>query len=322
MDESLMKKNIYRIENFVKSQGLLFALVVLFVGASLHYDVFLSTLNVTNILKQSSLIGILAIGMTFVILTKGIDLSVGSVAALSGVIAANLSHSIFLSIFISMLTGLVLGLISGFVIAKIKVEPFIATLAMMMAARGLAFIATGNVSVRISKLQPAFRALSRGYVLGVIPTSVIIFLIIFLIALLISKYTSFGRSVYAVGGNENASVMMGIKVDRVKMFVYAISGLLAGLVGALLASRLGTGQPEVAEGWELIAITATVIGGTKLSGGEGKFTGTLIGILIVGIITNIMNLQGNLNSWWQNIIRGLILLVVIITQSRVKKRRK
>ena len=322
MNERLLKINSQSMINFIKSQGALVAFLILFIAASIRYEQFLTVINVSNILRQVSMAGLVAVGMTFVILTGGIDLSVGAIVAVSGVLAANLSnHSMLLTILVPLAVAACLGLINGFVIAKMRIVPFIATLAMMMGARGIAYISTGEVSVRVGKLSAGFTQIARGFVLG-IPIPALIFVIIVLIAAFILKFTSFGRHVYAVGGNEEASKMMGLNVDRVKMMVYALSGFLSGMAGVILTSRLGAGQPVAGEGWEMTAIASVVIGGTLLSGGIGKVGGTFIGVLIMGIITNIFNMQGNINTWWQNVLTGAILLVVVVIQSQVTQAKK
>lgn len=293
------------------------ALVLLCAAASLAFPQFLQYGNLTNILRQSSMIGLIAVGMTFVILTGGIDLSVGSIAALSSVIAATLSPkgSITLTVFAPLVVSTALGLINGLVVAKLRIAPFIATLGMMMAARGAALVMTDGVSVHLDNaLQKDFKLLAQGYFLG-IPAPVWILLLVFLLGLYISRKTKPGRYVFAVGGNEEAARMMGIPPERVKLAVYTASGLMAGLAGVIMASRLGAGQPVSCDGWEMDAIAAAAIGGTQLSGGQGGLGGTMIGILIIGIISNMINLQGSLNSWWQSIITGVLLLFVVMLQS-------
>lgn len=303
----------------LRQYGAPIALALLCIAASLAFPQFLRYGNLTNILRQSSMIGLIAVGMTFVILTGGIDLSVGSIAALSSVIAATLSPkgSIALTVLAPLAVSTALGLINGLVVAKLRIAPFIATLGMMMAARGAALVMTDGVSVHLDNaLQKDFKLLAQGYFLG-IPAPVWILLLVFLLGLYISRKTKPGRYVFAVGGNEEAARMMGIPPERVKLAVYTASGLLAGLAGVVMASRLGAGQPVSCDGWEMDAIAATAIGGTQLSGGQGGLGGTMIGILIIGIISNMINLQGNLNSWWQSIITGLLLLFVVMLQSGV-----
>lgn len=303
--------------DFMKQQGVVVAFLVLVLIASIRYSEFMTYGNVTNVLRQSSMIGLISIGMTFVILTGGIDLSVGAMVAFAGVLVAKMSGSgLFVMIFFPILICTALGAANGLIVTKMKIAPFIATLGMMMAVRGVNLVLTGGVSVRVSDdVIGSYQVIARKFFLG-IPIPVWIVIIVLLTAMYVSKYTKYGRHIYAVGGNEEASVMMGLNVDWVKIRAYMFSGLLAGIAGVIFASRVGAGQPVGCEGWEMTAIAATAIGGTQLTGGKGKVFGTIIGVLIIGIITNILNLQGNVNSWWQGIITGLLLLVVVVIQSQ------
>jgi ribose transport system permease protein len=298
----------------------LVALVALVAAASVAYDKFLLPLNLSNILRQVSMIGLVSIGMTFAILTGGIDLSVGSIAALAAVIAANFSDRILLvPLLLPLVVGAAAGCLNGLIITRMRLPPFIVTLAMMLGVRGVAFIVSKGEPVRAQRLSQAFTQIARGSVLG-FPNFALIFIAVLLLAIGILRYTRFGRSVYAVGGNEEAARMMGLKVDQVKIGVYLLSGLLSGAAGMLLASRLGSGQPYAASGWELTAIAGVVIGGTLLSGGVGHVLGTFYGVLILGIIANAINLQGTLPYWYANLVTAILLLVVILIQARVYRR--
>lgn len=212
-----------------------------------------------------------------------------------------------------------MGLLSGLIIAKLQIAPFITTLGMMMAARGIALVMTdGGVSVSVDTgLAETFRLFARSYLLW-IPTPVWLFVILLLAGLYIARWTRPGRYIYAVGGNEEAARMMGLQPEKIKIAVYTANGLLAGLAGLILASRLGAGQPVTCDGWEMTAIAATAIGGTLLSGGQGGLGGTVVGVLIIGVISNMINLQGSLSSWWQSIITGLLLLFVVMLQSHAQ----
>lgn len=317
---ALMNPN--EIKKMLKTQSALMTFAILFIIASVRYEQFLTVLNLSNVLRQVSMIGLIAVGMTFVILIGGIDLSVGSILALSGVVAAHLSNtSLVLAIVVPLLLGIVLGAINGMVVTKMKIAPFIATLAMMMGARGVAYIATGEQTIRVSKDVPLFTKIARGYFLQ-IPIPVLILIVVVIIAVIVSKHTKFGRHIYAVGGNEEAAKMMGLEVDRIKILAYTISGFMSALAGIILTSRLGAGQPVAGEGWEMNVIAAVVIGGTLLTGGVGKFSGTFFGVLIIGMLTNMFNMQGNINTWWQNVLMGALLLTVIMFQSRVNKKKK
>lgn len=312
----------FHVGKFVKTQGALIAFIIIFIAASLRYDQFLTFLNLSNILRQVSMIGLVAIGMTCVILIGGIDLSVGAVAAMAGVLAATLSqYGLVVTILVPVAAATAIGFLNGLVVSKMKIVPFIATLAMMMGVRGMAYILTGEVSVRVKNVSPIFTEIARGYILS-IPIPAIIFVVAVIVAIFTSRYFPIGRHIYAVGGNEEAAKMMGLKVDRIKITAYTISGALAGLAGVILTSRLGAGQPVAGDGWEMSAIAAVVLGGTQLTGGVGRFSGTFIGVLIIGLITNIFNMQGNMNSWWQNVIMGVLLLLVVVIQSQAAKAKK
>jgi ribose/xylose/arabinose/galactoside ABC-type transport system permease subunit len=321
METIIKRASKFSVGGFVKAQGVFLAFLLLFLIASFMYEDFLSVYNLTNILRQVSMIGLVALGMTFVILVGGIDLSVGSVVAVAGVIAASVSGgSVLITILLPVAAGTVIGLINGLVITRMKVMPFIATLATMMGARGIAYIVTDAQSVSVES-SSAFSKLARGFVLG-IPIPALIFVFAVLISILVARYTGLGRYIFAVGGNEEAAKMMGLNVNRVKIAAYTISGMFAGLAGVILTSRLGAGQPVAAEGWEMTAIAGVVIGGTLLTGGVGKFSGTFFGVLIIGIITNMFNMQGNINTWWQNVIMGAVLLTVVVLQSQSAKKKK
>ncbi|MBN1309235.1 MAG: ABC transporter permease [Chitinispirillaceae bacterium] len=290
---------------------------------------FLQPLNIVNVLRQISINAILATGMTFVIISAGIDLSVGSVAALAGVFTAHLLHLsglpvvavIGIALTGGMLLGALCGAVNGFTITRFNVPPFISTLALMTAASGMAFIICGGRPVW--NLPAEFNVLGRGYVLeGLLgpwlPIPVLIMLAIMAGAHVILTRTTVGRYIYAVGGNEEAARLSGINVAFIKMFVYAFSGITAACGGILLASRLASGQPNAGVSYELYAIAATVVGGTSLSGGEGSIPGTLIGALIIGVLSNGMNLAG-VESYLQKVILGVILLgAVMLDQARKK----
>ena len=310
-----------KFASFMQRQGALIALAIICIFAALRYDRFLTPENLLNVLRQNSMLGLVALGMTFVILTGGIDLSVGSLVAVAGVIAANLAGR---GVLVAVLAGIgfttLLGLINGVVIARARIPPFITTLAMMIAARGLALAYTGEQSVRVSRLSEGFTWLGRSWI-GPVPVPVFVLAVAFTIGWIILKHTRFGRHVYALGDNEEAARLMGLNVARVTLGVYALSGLLAGLAGVILAARLGAGQPVAGTGWELDAIAAVVVGGTLLTGGHGNVGGSLVGVLLLGIIFNLFNLEGTISSWWQWVLRGVFLLAVVIVQNRLSERK-
>ena len=310
-----------KVASFIQRQGALVTLVLVCIFAAYRYDRFLTEFNISNVLRQNSMLGLVALGMTFVILTGGIDLSVGSFVAVAGVIAALLAGqgTLFAVVAAISFTAL-LGLVNGVVIAKGRIQPFIATLAMMIAARGLALVYTGEQSVRAETATGSFSWLGRGAI-GFLPVPVLILIIAYIIAALVLTHTRFGRHVYAVGDNEEAARLMGLNVSRVTIGVYTLSGALAGLAGVILASRLGTGQPVAGAGWELDAIAAVVVGGTLLTGGQGGVGSTLVGVLLLGVIFNLFNLEGTISPWWQLVLRGLILIAVVIIQNRLSARK-
>ncbi|HVF41449.1 MAG TPA: ABC transporter permease [Pyrinomonadaceae bacterium] len=314
-----------RVASFLQRQGALVALVLVAAFAFARYERFLTEENLTNVLRQNSMLGLVALGMTFVILTGGIDLSVGSLVAVAGVVAAGLAGR---GVLVALLAGVgfatALGLLNGLVIAKARIQPFIVTLAMMIAARGLALVYTGEKTISVPRGAEGFSELGRGRVdLGLfsIPYPVLILLAAYAVAWVVLNYTRFGRHTYALGDSEEASRLLGLNVGRVTVGVYALSGAMAGLAGVLLASRLGTGQPVAAVGWELDAIAAVVVGGTLLTGGQGGIGSTLVGMLLLALIFNIFNLEGWISPWWQLVLRGLILLAVVIVQNRLSKRK-
>lgn len=309
-----------KILQILNNNGVYIALVLLTLLASIVYGTeFFSYTNISNVLRQNSMIGLMAIGMTLVIITGGIDLSVGATAALAGILAAMLVPSgLFPAVIVPVLAGGVIGLINGFVITRLNIVPFIGTLAVQMAVRGVAYIITSIQSIAVPEDAVSFTMLGRGYIFY-IPIPIIVFFFIAFIIGILSIKSGFGRSIFAIGGNENAAKMMGLSVKRNVVICYMITGGLSALAGVILASRLGAGQPVSADGWEMDAIAAVAIGGTLLTGGVGSVGKTVCGVLVLGVIKNIINLQGTINSYWQKIIMGLILLLVIIVQRYMKR---
>ncbi len=306
-----------KIGSFLQQQGALIMLLVVCVAGFARYEAFLTPENLLNVARQNSMLGLVALGMTFVILTGGIDLSVGALLAVGGVIAANLANQgLVIALVAAVAATTFLGLINGLVIAKARIQPFIVTLAMMIAARGLALAATGETSVGIT--DESFAWLGRGSI-GFLPVPILILIVAFAVGWLVLNHTRFGRNVFAVGDNDEAARLMGLNISRVTIAVYAISGALAGLAGVMLASRLGAGQPVAGTGYELDAIAAVVIGGTLLTGGQGSVLSTLVGVLLLGVIFNLFNLEGTISPWWQLVLRGVILLFVVVVQNRLTK---
>lgn len=315
-----------RFLSLLQRQGALLALVILIVLGSLRYKNFFSVSNAADLLRYNSMFGLIALGMTFVIMTGGIDLSVGSVVAFSSVIAAQVSASgSLVGLVVPILVGALVGLVNGFAIAKLQILPFITTLATLLAARGLALSFANNTSVSVSQTS-GFTSIGQGDVAGV-PVPALILFAAFIIGAILLHFTRFGRHVLAIGGNEEAARLMGLPVDRIKIAVYVISGALAGLAGVILASQYGAGQPTEGLGWELSAIASVVVGGTLLTGGLGSVGGTLVGVLLLGLIINILNFENGLGStslsaYWQSVIRGSFLLIVVLIQNRLMRRRQ
>jgi len=291
--------------------GPLIGLVILFLVLSVLSGQFLTFGNLRNVALQTSVNMLLAVGMTFVILTAGIDLSVGSTVAVSSAIGAGLmvAHvNIWLSALIALIIGAAAGLLNGVFVAYVGLAPFIVTLGTMTLYRGITEIYTQGTP--IFNLPSAFATLGTGQVAGV-PIPVILTLVIVVVAWLVLHRSVTGRRIYAVGGNEEVAHLAGVPVKRYLLLVYVISGLLAALAGLVLTSRLGTAEPTAGTGYELDAITAVVLGGTSLFGGEGTLVGTVIGAAILGVIDNGLNIM-NVNSFWQDAVKGAIILVAIM----------
>jgi ribose transport system permease protein len=280
---------------------------------------FLEVSNLLNVLKQVSIIAILAAGMTIVILTGGIDLSVGSTVALSGVVSVMASVAgvnTFLAMLIGIGTGYAVGLINGVLTAKAKLPAFIVTLGSFTYVRGLAYVISGGYPIALQ--ATGFKFVGAGYIFG-IPVPIYIMVVVYVIMFLVLKYTMFGRHIYAIGGNQEAARLTGIKVEKSLINVYSISGLLAGLGGVVLAGRLYSGQPTAGQMYELDAIAAVILGGTSLTGGVGKIQGTIIGVLIMGVISNGLTLM-DVNYYWQLVVKGgVIITAVLIDRLRAGK---
>ena len=307
----------------LQSQGALIALVAVLLFGALRYEHFIGAQNVADVLSNTSKFVLISVGMAFVIMSGGIDLSVGTVAVLASVIAARLSeHGIAPAIAGGVAVGLVAGLVNGVLIARLGLMPFVVTLCTYIAARGLALVVAQRETVSIS-YERGFDAVGQGAFLG-LPIPLWIAAAVVLAGALLLRYARFGRAVLAVGGNEEAARLMGLPVERVKVGVYALSGALAGLAGVILAAQT-SGSPTEGVGWELIAIASVVVGGTLLTGGQGSVLNTVTGVLLLSVILNLINFENGytggphltLGSHWQTIVRGLFLLAVILLQSRL-----
>ncbi|QKJ28869.1 ribose ABC transporter permease [Mucilaginibacter mali] len=312
----------------VKFQSLI-ALILLCIGISLMSDKFLTVDNTWNVMRQISVNICISVGMTLVVLTAGIDLSVGSVLAFCGAVTAGLlkygielpSNDLFIGFTIlgavvaGLITGVLLGLFNGWAITKFKVPPFVATLAMLTVARGFTMLWTKGFP--ISDLGDRFAYIGTGWFLGV-PLPVWISGLVVIAAVIITQKTALGRYIYAIGGNEQASRLSGININKVKLMVYGIAGLLAAVGGIMVTSRLDSAQPNAGMSYELDSIAAVVIGGTSLSGGRGTIMGTVLGAIIIGVLNNGLVLL-NVSPFWQQVVKGaVILLAVIIDKANAK----
>ncbi|WP_138759429.1 ABC transporter permease [Modestobacter altitudinis] len=299
----------------IQQQGALVVLVLLSVIASVQFDSFATGPNIRSIALQASFLAVIALGMTFVIFTGGIDLSVGSVFALGGVLAAWASqYGTLPALLVPLAVCGAIGLVQGLIIAHAKLAPFIVTLAGLLFARGLLlFISDEGATVYKVPADSGFREFAQGSFLGIgFPIWLVV--VFYALGALILHRTSYGPTVLAIGGQEDAAELMGLPVARTKVITYTASGLLAGFAGVLIASYTSSGVPIIGVGTELQAISAVVLGGTLLAGGAGTVLGTLIGVLLLQVIANVINQVGSLNSNWQDLVSGAILLAVVVLQ--------
>ncbi|MEO0562619.1 MAG: ribose ABC transporter permease [Chloroflexota bacterium] len=300
---------------FFQSYGLVLSLVLLCAVLSLSTDRFLTIDNLRNVLRQASINGIISIGMMMVILIRGLDLSVGSVLALATVIAADLlasgSVSPFMAVVVALLVGGLAGLVNGALVAYIKIPPFIATLGMMTFARGAALQYTGGQPVTgLDELGQGIRYLGSAELAG-IPVPIIAMLVMYVLAYILLNHIPFGRFIYAMGSNEDAAYLSGLPVNRIKLFAYTLSGALAALAGVILVGRLNSAQPTAGALAEFDAIAAVVVGGTSFNGGEGTIQGTLIGVLIIAVLNNGLNLL-DVPSFYQDIASGVVIALALL----------
>ena len=317
--------NRERFNAFLRKYGIVLILLGMLIAMTFLSPAFLTARNLLNIVRQISVMGLIAIGVTMVIITGGIDLSSGSVLALAAVVATSLAQRldwaeikfpgldvpVIVPIVAALAVGAVCGLVNGSLIARFKIPPFIATLGMMTVARGFALIYSERP---VSGLKDSYTYIGQGEPFG-IPVPIIILALVALAAHILLNNTRFGRHIYALGGNEQAARISGINISRVKIGVYTIAGLLAGLSGLVLSSRIGSGQPGLGLGYELDAIASAVIGGTSLSGGIGTIWGTIVGALIIGVLNNGLDLL-NVSAYWQTIVKGSIIVIAVIIDER------
>lgn len=328
MEANIRSKLFYKIK---KQSALtsIAAFAVLFVLLAISANNFLTTGNWTNIIKQTAVVGCTAVGMTFVIITSGIDLSVGSIQAMCCVLCADVLSSygtdvnsfgaIFLAVMVSVFAGIVMGAINGVLVAWVKIPAFIATLGMSGVAKGAALLYTngGSISIREATF---FRRISDGKFLG-FPIPGLIMIALFVIGWVVLNKTRLGYYTFAVGGNEEASRLSGINTNVVKLMAYVIGGLCTGIASVILVGRLGAGQPIAGDGLEMDAIAAVVIGGTSLAGGKGSLFGTLVGAFVSVLIRNGLNLL-NINAYWQQIAVGVAIVLAVTIDTSLSRRRR
>ena len=300
--------------------GILVVLVVFGTFLSLLTDNFMTQGNILSVLRQISINLYIALGMTLVIILGGIDLSVGSIVAMSGTLVVGFIVTqglpIWLAITLGLLIGTTAGLINGFIIAKFKVPAFIVTMAMMNIASGVAYVYSGGRSTRIT--DEFFVQIGTGYIFGIIPLPVLYMVLLIALFVFLLNKTKFGIYIFAIGGNRESARVSGVPIMSVEIAVFALTGFLSAFAGLVLASRMYSGQPSVGSGYELDAIAACVLGGVSMSGGRGRISGTVIGAMVIGIISNGLNLMG-VSSFWQLIVKGVIILFAILIDTQKGK---
>ncbi|GKU84028.1 ABC transporter permease [Niallia sp. NCCP-28] len=310
------------IKNFLRNNmGIIIGLLVLCIVISIANPNFLNSNNILNVLRQTSTNLYLALAMTMIIIIGGIDLSVGSIMAVVGVVTTGLialfGTPVIIAVAAGLLVGMLIGAVNGYVSATTVIPPFIVTLATMNIARGAAYVISDGKPIRV--MSESFNSIGSSYIGGVLPMPVLYLIILLVVCYLIMNKTKLGRYMYAVGGNAEAAKFAGINIKKVKFFAYTFSGLMAAVAGIVLASRMFSGQPTSGTGAELDAIAAVVLGGTSMTGGYGRIGGTVIGALIIGVLSNGLNLMG-VSSFWQYIVKGIVILVAVYADI-IKKRR-
>lgn len=303
--------NQFSFKKSIQKHGIFYVCVLVFLFFSIASDAFLTKNNLVNVIRQVSMLGICAVGMTCVIITSGIDLTVGSIMGLTGTICAKLMvegglHPV-LAVVLALLSACLCGALSAFLITTVRIPPLIATLGLMGTLRGILYILCGGLPVY--GFSKAFKVIGQGY-LGVIPVPVIIMIVIFIVGHLFLNRSRYGRYIYGLGGNEEATRLSGVNVRGIKYLTYMFSALCAGIAGIVMLSRLFSAQPTTGAGFEMNVITAVVLGGISIAGGEGKLGGVVAGVLIIGILTNGMILLG-IDSYWQMVVQGLVLLLAV-----------
>lgn len=323
---SISTKN-ENITSYIRNYALIGIFLLMCIAFSIASSTFLTLPNIIGIFRQVSVNGILAVGMTLVIITAGIDLSIGPLAAIAGVVSAMILEKYPNLLVVALLAGLaaaaIMSMWTGVLVAKMKIAPFIASLSTMSIAKGVALVIADGVPHTIK--SESYIKLGNGYLWnpsktgGIsIPIPVVIITIVVVIIGVILYKTKYGRYIYAVGGNENAAVASGVHVTKVKFWTYVLNGVLCGIAGIVLAGRITSGQPTAATGYEMDAITAVIVGGTSMTGGVGKLSGTIIGVLIIGVLNNGLILLG-VSSYYQQIIKGIIIAAAVLLDMKTKK---
>jgi inositol transport system permease protein len=316
INSEIKSSHSLNFEKIYSKYGMFLILLVIVIISSLASPIFFTAQNITNVIRQIAVVTIIAFGETFILILGMIDLSVGSVLALTGCIATGVmksTGSLTIAVLSGLILGAIIGLINGFVITKFRIPSFIMTLAMMTIARGLVLIYTEGMP--ITDLGN-FLVLGQGSI-WIIPTPIVIMLAVFAISWLLLNKTKFGRYIYAIGGNEAAAIASGIKTNKIIIMAYTYCGILTAMGGIVLMSRINSGQPAAGTNYEFDAVTAAIVGGTSLMGGTGNIPGTLVGALIVGIINNVLTLL-NVSSYYQMVVKGLIIAGAVILDVKTK----
>jgi Predicted ABC-type sugar transport system, permease component len=304
-----VKPPLIRMNLYLDKMGIVLVVILTFIIFAVLDSQFLTWTNILNMIRQTAINGILAAGMTFVILTGGIDLSVGAIVALSGVCGVyfSLHMPTPLAVLLGVCVGALAGFVNGFLTAKTRLPSIIVTLGSMTYLRGIAYVVTGGYPLVL--VSESFKKIGMGY-LGPVPIPIVIMLLVYVVFFVILRYTVFGRNVYMIGGNKEAAYLTGIKVVPRLVWVYTISGICSAVAGIILAARLFSGQPNVGTGYELDAIAAVVLGGTSLAGGMGTIIGSLFGAIFMGALSNGLTLM-SVPYYWQLIIKGLVIILAI-----------
>lgn len=313
-----MNKNNVKKKFNIGEAGILITLICMIIFFSIITKSFFSANNFANITRQISIVGICSVGMTMVILTGGIDLSIGSLIGLTSAVAAIMMRAglpVLLCVLTALALGILIGALNATCINYLEIPPMITTLAMMISLRGAVYLVTGGMPVY--GLPESFKVLGQGSI-GIIPVSMIIMVIVFIIGYILLNKTVFGRRIYGIGGNVETARLSGVNIKREIYKIYMLVGAFGSLAGLILMSRVNSGQPSAGDGYEMDIITAVVLGGVSVSGGEGKITKVIIGVIFMGVLTNGMMMM-NINEYWQRVVKGIVLLVAVAVDIRTRK---